>query len=264
MYKRLPYLTALPFLFVVSLQGSPPIGAVVQTWHYDSQASAVTVRIANISGKDITAFNMSITETFADHSVSSHEVLVDMLAAVELVQQVKGTPDEDRIRRELGNGTLAAHQSRDKVFNYVPGKVVTSFQGTIDVVAYADGSAEATNLAALDRLREHRNAELRSYQKATQIIKDVLADSSIQSPAKEASDRLEKFLTVWNAQPHSSVDIEPSAIEAVVRDLKNAPRVAAEQHLSGEAEFVRRYAAEKDQHVSTLAKHSQLKTGSIQ
>jgi hypothetical protein len=245
------------------LRASPAIGAVVQTWHYDAQAKAVTVRIANISEKNITAFNISITETFADHSVSSHEMLVDMLAAVELVQRVKGTPDEDRIRRELGDGTLSAHQSREQVFTYADGKVVTDFQGRIDVVAYADGSAEATSTAALDRLKEHRNAELGSYQKANQILKEVLADSTIQTPSEEATARLEKFLTVWRAQQHSKVDIEPGTIEAVARDLKNAPHFAAAQHL-GEAEFLQRYAAEKEQHISMLSRHAQLKTGPAQ
>ena len=265
MIKRLPYLIPLLFLAVlaVPLRASPPIGAVVQTWHYDPQANTVTIRIVNISEKDITAFNISITETFGDHSVNNHEKLVDMLAAVVLVQQIKGTPDEDRIRTQLGDGTLSAHQSRDRIFSYADGKVVADFHATIDVVAYADGSAEATNTAALARLREHRNAELHSYQKANQILKEVLADSAIQTPSEEATARLEKFLMVWKAQPHFDVDMEPGTIEAVVRDLKNAPRVAAAQRI-GEAEFLQRYAAEKEQHISMLSAHAQLKTGSAQ
>ena len=263
MHKRLflHFLVALAFCiaFASSLKASP-IGAVVQTWQYDSQANTVTVRIANISGKDITAFNMSITETFADHSVSTHELLDDMLSAMLLVQQIKGTPDEDRIRRDLGNGTLAAYQSRDQVFNYDNGNVVTDFQATIDVVAYADGTAEATNAPALERLREHRNADIRSHQKANEILKEVLADSTVQNPTDEAVVRLQRFLA---AQPPFNNDIESGTIEAIVRDVKNAPRVAAARHLA-EAEFLKQYAAEKDQHISMLSKHSQLRTGAAQ
>src|SRR5712692_8908598 len=263
-YMKRLLLVPLLFMFIaVPLRASPPIGAVVQTWHYDPQANTVTVRIVNISDKNITAVNMSINETFADHSVNNHERLVDMLAAVVLVQQIKGTPDEDRIRTQLGDGTLPAHQSFDRVFRYADGKVVTDFHATIDVVAYADGSAEATNIAALARLREHRKAELLSYEKASQILKEVLADSAIQTPTEEAAARLEKFLIAWKAQPHSSVDLEPGIMEAVVRDLKNAPRVAAAQHI-GEAEFLQRYVAEKEQHISMLSTHTQLKTGGAQ
>lgn len=244
-------------VFAPSLTAAP-VGAVVQTWHYDPQTRMLTVVIANTSGKDITAYNMSITESFADHSVTTHEHLVDMLSAVMLVQQAKGTPDEDRIQKKFGNGTLAAYQTRDELFG-PSDKVVTDFQGTIDAVAYADGTAEATNASALDRLREHRNAELRSYQKAKQIINEVLADSTIQKPAEEAAARLRKFLTDWSAQPHYSVDIERGIIEAVIRDLNGAPRIVAGRHLSGESEFLKQYLEEKDQYMSLVSKHVQLK-----
>lgn len=126
------------------------------------------MHIRNTSGEDITAYNVSIKETFADHSVNTHELLVDFLPVVFLAQQIKGTPDEDGIGRDLGNGTLAAYQTHDQVFPYQ--KLLTDFQATIDVVAYADGTAEATSAPALERLREHRNAEIRSHQKAKQII----------------------------------------------------------------------------------------------
>ncbi len=259
--KRLPYLTFMLLLaLVVPLRASPPIGAVVQSWHYDAATNTATATIANTSDKDITAFNISLTETYADHSVTNHELLVDMLSAVELVQKVKGTSDEDRIRRKFGNGTLAAYQTRDEVFHYNNGKVLTAFQGTIDVVAYLDGSAEATNTAALERMREHRNADLRSHQKANQILKEVLADPTIQAPTEEAIKRLENLLRVYKAQRHYTVDIEPSLIEAVAHDLK----IAAAQHLGGEAEVLQRYVAEKDQHISMLSKHAQLKTGAAQ
>src|SRR6266851_4543772 len=92
MTKRLPYLMLMLFLAVlaVPLRASPPIGAVVQTWHYDPQANTVTVRVANISGKDITAFNMSVAITFADHHVSTSERLEYMLSTVFLVHKVAG------------------------------------------------------------------------------------------------------------------------------------------------------------------------------
>jgi hypothetical protein len=258
--KRLSYylILSLAVLRIVSVPALAQVkGAIVQTWNYDPQGNTVTVRIANISGKDITAYSMSTTITFADQHVSTSERLEDMLSAVFLVQQVTGTQDEDRIRRKFGNGTLAAGQTRDEVFNC--GAVVTDFHATIDVVAYADGTAEATNAPALERLREHRNAEIRSYQKAKQIINEVLADSTIQNPAEEAAARLRNFLTAWSAQPHYSVDIERGIIEAVIRDLNGAPRIIAGRHLSGQPEFLRQYLAGKDQYTSLVSKHVQLK-----
>jgi hypothetical protein len=265
MHKRLPYylILSLAVLCIVSDPAALPQVKGAVEWHdYDATNNKVTMHIRNTSGKDITAYNITTKETLPDHSVSKGERLTDMLSALFLVQQVTGTPDEDRIRREFGNGTLAAGQTRDEVFD--GGAVVNDFQATIDVVAYADGTAEATNAPALERLREHRNAEIRSYQKATQIINEVLADSTIQNAAEEAAARLRKFLTVWSAQPHYSVDIERGIIEAVIRDLNGAPRIIAGRHLSGEPEFLQQYVAEKDQYISFLSKHAQLKTGAAQ
>ncbi len=65
MYKRLPFFI-LFIAFVFTVRASPPIGAVVQTWHYDPQANIVTLKIVNTSHKDITAFNIAIKETYAD------------------------------------------------------------------------------------------------------------------------------------------------------------------------------------------------------
>lgn len=122
-------------------------------------------------------------------------------------------------------------------------------------VAYADGTAEATNGPAIEILREQRNARIGSYQRATQTIREVLADSTIQNPAEGAAARLQKFLTVWSAQPHHRVDIERGIIEAIIRDLK----LVAGRHLSGEPGFLQPYAAEKDQYTSFVSKPVELK-----
>jgi len=269
MYKRLSCyiifaLAVLCIVYTSSLRGVPTIGAVVQTWRYDAATNNVIATIVNTSDKDITAFNLTITETFADHGVRTHEVLVDMLDTLLLLQRVKGTSDEDRVRKDVGDGVLVARRSRDQVFSYPEGKVVTDFSATVDVVAYADNTAESVNAPALARIREHRNAELHSHQKASEIIKTVLLDSSITSPSQEAATRLEKFLAVWKGQSHSSgLDFDPGSIESVARDLKDASRIATAQGLS-EMGFLQKYVAEKDQYIAFLSTHNQLKTGGVQ
>jgi hypothetical protein len=103
-------------------------------------------------------------------------------------------------------------------------------------------------------LKEHRNAELRARQKANEVLKTVLADATIKNPSAEVTARL----TVLKTQTHE-LDLDSGTIEGVLRDLKNAPRAAAGQHL-GETEFLQRYAAQEDQHISIVLGHSQLKT----
>lgn len=254
MHKRLPYLVFfLASLCIVPVAFSQVKAAVVQSWHYDPQTKMVTVVIANTSGKDITAYSTSI---------GGNERMVDMLPAVMLVQQTKGTPDEDRIRREFGNGTLAAYQTREQLFGPFS-NVVTDFPLTIVAVAYADGTGEATDAAALGRIREHRNQELHSYQKAKDVINEVLADSTIQKPAEEAAARLQQFLNNSKAQIHYSLDIEEGIIRAVVRDLNFAPRIIADRGRQGrplsESEYLHEFLEEKDQYISLVSKHVQLK-----
>ena len=82
MTKRLPYLTALLFLLAVPLRGSPQIGAQVQTWNYDPRTNMVTLEIVNTSHKDITAFNITIKETYADGRVVCADILRGRFYAV--------------------------------------------------------------------------------------------------------------------------------------------------------------------------------------
>jgi len=56
----------LCFFFAVPSWGSPPLGAVVQTWNYDPLTNIATLKIVNASHTDITAFNIAIKETYAD------------------------------------------------------------------------------------------------------------------------------------------------------------------------------------------------------
>src|SRR5258708_40120684 len=106
MMRRLPEI--IPRLFiamlVVPLGATRPIGAVVQTWHYDAQTNLVTATVVNLSHKDITAYNISIKETYADGHVNSHELLCENAGMVVFVQEFKGTADEADIRKQFGDG----------------------------------------------------------------------------------------------------------------------------------------------------------------
>jgi len=81
MLKRLPYLM-LFLAMLTPLRASPPIGAVVQTWHYDPQANIVTLKIVNTSHTDITAFNIAIKETYANGHVEEHEMLEELVGKI--------------------------------------------------------------------------------------------------------------------------------------------------------------------------------------
>jgi len=44
------------------------LGVVIENWHYDPAQKAVVLHLVNNSQKDVTAFNISILEKYADGS----------------------------------------------------------------------------------------------------------------------------------------------------------------------------------------------------
>jgi hypothetical protein len=233
-----------------SLRASPPIGAVVQNWHYDPQSNAVTLKIVNTSQKDITAYNISIKETYADGHVNSHELLCEYAGRMVLVQEFKGTPDEAEIRKQLGDGLFHPGESQNEIIGVQP--ALQNFESVIDVVAYTDQTAEATNNAALQRLLEGRKASVASTQMANQIIQAALADPNDADPAATAAKEIQDRITVWKAQKHTTVDFEPGVAKGVVDELR------AISSRPDRRNDLTQYLTRSEKRVATLSPHAEL------
>src|SRR5258706_14926713 len=182
MMKRLPYLIPMLFLamLVVPLRATPPIGAVVQTWHYDPLTNIVTLKIANTSHKDITAFNIAIKETYANGRVQQHEMLEELVGKILAAKEVQGTAQEESFRKQFGDGAFHPGEVRDEQLGVQPG--LTNYQAVVDVVTYMDGTADAANDAALERIVDERKATVASTKIATEAIKTALADPNDTDP----------------------------------------------------------------------------------
>jgi hypothetical protein len=246
-------LLAVALLFSAHLARSAPIGAVVQTWHHDPQTNVVTVTIVNTSQKDITAFNLSLKITYQG-SVSQYQWLRDLLNSAVLLERFKGTPDEQSIRQQVGPVAIPVGGSYDEKIPVQPD--FKDFEAVLDVVAFSDKTAEATNAAALGRLVAQRKATALSIQKADEIIGGVLADSTVTNPHGEAATQVQKRLDAWKATVHYDViDMDEGELIGIVRDLKNAP---ASRGNSSEAEYLKTYVAMKEKERATWADQAQL------
>src|SRR5258708_39013887 len=72
------------------------LGVVIESWYYDAQKRAVILHLVNQSHKDVTAFNISILEKYADGSTSyldgtpsdihDHQMMEDMLGLLISIQ----------------------------------------------------------------------------------------------------------------------------------------------------------------------------------
>jgi hypothetical protein len=257
MIRSLTYGLVLIFASVASAQ-SPPIGAVVQTWHYDPQTNMVTLEIINTSHKDITGYNVSIKETYADGHVNSHEMLYDFVGLLAFLQKVQGTPDEANIRKQYGDGLFHPGESRNELIRVQPG--LKDFQAWVDAVAYADQTSEATNSDGLQRLVDHRKTEVSSAQMANEIIKTALADPNDPNPAATAATKIQDRITVWEAQQHTTLDLETGELGGVVEELQ---RISLSK--TDKRDALNQYLAKSEQRVATLSPHATLtKTGGPQ
>jgi len=259
MYKRLPFFILITALAFTPLRGSPGVpGAVVRSWHYDPQANIVTAQIVNVSNKDITGYNISIKETYADGRVSSHELMADTAGAPAFLQELQGTVGEENLRKLLrsaggiGDGLFHPGESRKEIIGVQPG--LQNFEAVVDVVAYADQTAEATNNDALQRLLLHRKVTLSSRQAANDIIKAALADPNDSDPAATAAKKIQDRITVWNAQKHTTLDFEPGIAQGIVDELKGI----SSQLLSDKRDALTQYLAKSEKRNEALSPHVNL------
>ena len=260
MYKRLPYylILSLAVLCIVSVPAALPQvkGAVVQSHEYDATNNIVTAYIVNTSGKNITAYNISIKETYADGHVNSHELMADTSGVLAVLQEIQGTADEDNFRKQSGEGLLHPGASRKEIIGVQPG--LQNFEAVIDVVAYADQTAEATNDDGLQRLVSHRKGSLTSRQVANDIIKGALADPKDPDPAATAAQKILDRVAVWKAQKHTTIDFEPGEAEGIVNELK----AMSSRQLTDKREVLTQYLAKSEKRIATLSPHAFLtKTG---
>jgi len=130
------------FAFASSLRASPPIGAVVQTWHYDLLTNIVTLQIVNTSHKDITAYNIAIKETYADGRVEEHEMLEDLIGKIIVAKELQGDTSRgaESFRKLYGDGAFHPGEVRDQKLGVQPG--LKDYQAVIDLVAYMDATAD--------------------------------------------------------------------------------------------------------------------------
>lgn len=204
------------------LRASPPIGAVVQSWHYDPTHNPplVTIKIVNNSHKDITAFNISIKETYANGRVDKHEVLEEFLGKIIVLKERRGKANEANFRNGYEDGTLHAGAVWDEK---LPVQAeLTDYQAVLDVVTYMDGTAESTNDDALGRIVEERQASAASEKIVTEAIQSALDDPNDAIPAMTAARKIQDRATVWKAQQHTKLDLDPVLLEQMANELKTA------------------------------------------
>ena len=224
------FVIALALRASTSLLASPPIGAVVQTWHYDPLTNIVTLKIVNTSHKDITAFNIAIKETYADRRVDKHELLEELVGKILAFKELQGTSHEASFRKQYGDGAFHPGEVHDEIVPVQPG--FTNIEATIDVVTYIDGTADSNNNDGLQRIVDERKATVASKKMATEAIKTALADPNDTDPSMTAAKKIQDQATVWRATKHTTLDLDPVVLETMAAELKTVKKRDALQKIA--------------------------------
>lgn len=251
MLKRLPILASamLSLAFATSLRARP-FGAMLQSWDIDSTKNAVTLHLFNSSGKDVTAYNITIKETYGQQ-VNEHQYYEDVVGVMLRIQDPTEIHRDELAEMYHGNGTWEAGTSHDQVLFVQSG--LTDFEATLDVVVYADKTAETTNHDALERAMTTRNAIAQTLRAASDAIKQALSNPTDESPHETAAKQIEGLRKNWEDSHEGNFNA--GAFDGAILDLENAALAAAALHRTL-PDYLSYLASQNSGRASSLLEHA--------
>ena len=236
-------------------------GVVIESWRYDPAQKAVILHLVNQSHKDVTAFNISILEKYADGSTSyldgtpsdihDHQLMEDMLGLV-INTQLGVSPGS-------GKGTFAAGTGRD--YPDLVGKDVSGIDAIVDVVAYADGSADVRdNDRAFRNLTAERKGSLLAMEKVTEVVKRVLADPMVSDPVSAALNELLPFAESLEAKTknRSPEVAENNVARNLQGDIRNLQGMREKKSGTAQRESLAGYVEYHEKLIALMKPHCEL------
>src|SRR5229473_8339955 len=259
------------YTYTTDTEGQPPLptaqselpnslpGVVIESWHHDPVQKTVTLHLVNRSNKDATAFNISIAERYADGStdyadgrpndIHDHQRIEDMLAAMVNIQM-------GVVRPGGGNGTFAAGTTHDYVMH--EGKDIADIEAVVDVVAYADGTADVQNNdRAFRNLMAERKGGLLAMEKVNDVIKRVLADPMVSDPVSAALNELLPYTESLDANTkNGSPEVAENNVARNLRgDIRNLQYMQRDKITR---ESLARYVEYQEKQIALLKPHANL------
>lgn len=196
------------FFAAHSLRASSPIGAVVQTWWFDSASKELVVRLSNTSQKGITAFDLAVTERFTDSTTEFADNATDYLPLMASAQIYQG------LRNKYGDGTFPGGTTRD--IRIPLQKELRDASVVLDVVIYADQTAESSNDQALLHLIAMRQGDILALRQANKVITDALSSAN---PREAASKELRRLADVSQGERGALDDPNSQTQRALRRSI---------------------------------------------
>jgi len=229
------------------------LGVVIESWRYDPHQKAVILHLVNHSNKTVTAFNISIAERYADGTTDHMDGRPNDIHDHQVM--------EDELNRFLMDGRYGnVTQSKfsagtTKDYAMPEAKEIADVEAIVDVVAYADGTADVQNDRAFKNLVAARKGPLLAMQKVDEIIKRVLADSMVSSPIAEVLRAL-RPLADAEQKNRPPEDPEFFQVMSLRNDVQNIEM--AQQQKTNEREWLARYVEEQEKRIALMKPHCEI------
>jgi hypothetical protein len=254
------------------------MGVVIESWHYDAGQKTLTLHLVNHSHKVVTAFNISFAEKYADgttnpwhaegipHNLRDSQRMEDELNLFIQSQDERRRGHGIAVSGPVVNGQIrmpgpptsvfAAGTTRDYVLMRGEEKDVADIEAVVDVVAYADGTADVQNDRAFRNLMAERKGPLLAMQKVVEVIKGVLADPMVSSPIAEVLRALKPLADAGQTKNRPPEDPEFFQAMTLRDELKNLETM--QQRVPNEREWLTLYSEQQEKRIALMTPHADL------
>ena len=107
----------------------------------------------------------------------------------------------------MESSSFVAGTSRDD-FLYQGDKEVSDVEAVPDMIIYTDDTAEVKNERAFKQIIAIRKGELMAMQKVSEVIKQVLADPTVESPMNATKTELTRIILAGAGKQHTPEEPE--------------------------------------------------------
>jgi hypothetical protein len=154
--------------------------------------------------------------------------------------------------------TFAAGTSRDQI-DFVT-KDVSDIDAIVDVVAYADGTAQVVdNDRAFRNLVAERKGPVLAMEKMIEVVKGVLADPMVTSPFDAALRQLIPLAESANVKNGSPEDPQAAVhLRMAVQDLQSMQRSLWSRITMTEREWLTQYVQSQEKLIELMKPHCEL------
>jgi hypothetical protein len=257
------------------------LGVVIESWHYDAAQKTLTLHLVNHSNKTVTAFNISFAEKYADGSTNPWyaEGIPHTLQDGGRMEDELNLLIQSNERRG-GTGTMgvgpvvngqipgppssvfAAGTTQDYLLMRGEEKEVADIEAVVDVVAYADGTADVQNDRAFRNLMAERKGPLLAMQKVVEVIKGVLSDPMVSSPIAEVLRALKPLADAdptKNPPPEDPEFFEAMHLRNEVKNFQmmDQSKFMSQMHMT-ERQWLAKVVEEQEKRIALMAPHANL------